>query len=57
MSSKLEALMDERDHLHIRINLEADRGDADAEKLMAISRRLALVENELEAERSKLKDA
>lgn len=50
-SRKLEALLDERDHLHITISLEADRADADVEKLMAMSRRLARVENEIVSER------
>lgn len=51
-SRKLEALLDERDDLHIRISLEADRADPDVEKLMAMSRRLARVENEIVSERS-----
>jgi len=53
MSRKLEELLDERDHLHITISLEADRADADTEKLMAMSRRLAQVENQILAERRK----
>lgn len=54
MSRRLEALLDERDHLNVRISLEADRAEADAEKLMAMSHRLALVEDEIVAERRKL---
>lgn len=49
-SRKLEALLDERDHLRITISLEADRADAEPEKLMSMSRRLALIEREIFAE-------
>ena len=54
MSQKLEALLDERDHLHIAISLEADRPDADPEKLLAMGRRLAQVECLIDAERRSL---
>ena len=50
LSHKLEALLGERDDLRVMISLEADRSDADPAKLMAMSRRLALVERAIEAE-------
>ena len=50
MSRKLEALIDAQADLRVKINLEADRAEADAEKLMAMSRRLAQVEREIAAE-------
>ena len=50
MSRKLEALLDERDHLRIMISLEADRADAQSDSLMSMSRRLAVIEREILAE-------
>lgn len=50
MSRKLEALLDERDHLRVMISLEADRAEADPTKLMSMSRRLALIERQVLAE-------
>ena len=41
------ALMDERDDLQIRISLEADAAEPDAERLRVMSLRLAHVETEI----------
>ena len=51
---RLEALMDERDHLHIQISLEADAVSPSAERLGALSRRLAQVESEIAMERRRM---
>jgi hypothetical protein len=55
-SRNLEALLDQRDHLRVKLSLEADRAAASPEMLMAMSRRLAQVEREIETEQSKAKD-
>lgn len=55
MSQKLEALLDDQADLRVRISLEADRADADPEKLMAMSRRLAQVERQIAAEQKQLR--
>lgn len=54
LSRKLEALFDERDHLRVTISLEADRTEASPEKLMAMSRRLEVIEREIDVEERKL---
>ena len=47
----LEALLDERDHLHIAISLAADAPSPDADRLHEMSVRLAQVECEIAAAR------
>ena len=51
---KLEALMDERDHLHVQISLEADAAAPNADRLGVLSKRLAHVESEIAMERRRV---
>ena len=44
---ELEALLDERDHLHIQLSLAADDPSPDPDKLRAMSLRLAHLETEI----------
>ena len=44
---RLEALMDERDHLLVAISLERDASPSDADKLEAMHRRVAQLESEI----------
>jgi hypothetical protein len=50
----VEALLDEREHLHIAISLAADAPSPQADKLHEMSIRLAQVECEIAAARRKL---
>jgi len=49
--SRLEALMDERDHLHAQISLEADAAAPNVDRLGSLSRQLAQIESEMAMER------
>lgn len=44
---RLEALLDERDHLHVQISLEADAPQASADRIDAMSRRLRQVDADI----------
>lgn len=43
--------MDERDHLHVTINLATEEEGGDASRIAAMSQRLEQVETEIVAER------
>jgi hypothetical protein len=44
---RLEALLDERDHLRIKINLAADKADLDGEELVEMRRRLVNLDRQI----------
>lgn len=44
---KLEALMDERDHLLVTVSLERDRSSSDPDKLEALHRKVIQLENQI----------
>lgn len=46
---KLEALLDERDHLQVKISLAGDATGPDADELHELTTRLAKVESEIAA--------
>jgi uncharacterized protein YggU (UPF0235/DUF167 family) len=52
LSRELEALLDERDHLHVKISLAADDPDANADLLVSMGRRLAELECEIAQQRT-----
>jgi len=52
LSEKLQALLGERRDLRMGISLEAQRTDADAQRLLMLSKRLIRVERAIEVERA-----
>ena len=47
LGPRLEALMDERDHLHIQISLAAEAQKPDADQLDSMQKRLLQIEDEI----------